>query len=206
MKIAIVCNGWKCRLKENGAFIDSCDYVVRMNRFHLEGFEKYVGSKTSAVSLMITGEGSTSGILGYDPLLKYVAEAKHIWIPDKYRAEHQHQRNRASDHYRKSLDDFLFVDGIVYDRLYHKMSVLCEGKGIAREWFYPDSGMTNIETALYRFPSAEIYVFGFDPHRRHPYKYYWDDSADGFAENEHPQIAESIVFDDYLEKGIVHER
>lgn len=199
MKIAIVCNGWKCRLNQNGSFIDSCDLVLRMNRFNISGYESYVGSKTDVISLMITGEGSTSGILGHGPLLQHAD--KSIWIPDKYRFEHQYQRDRASDHFKKSHDEFLFVDSVIYDRLLNKMVELSD---TTSDCYYPDSGMTNIETCLYRYPGAEIWVFGFDPHRNHPYKYYWTETDEN-AENSHPQVAEAKLFDEYKKQGLIHE-
>ena len=50
MKICIVGNGAGVLTNQNGKFIDSCDLVVRMKNFVLEGFEKNVGSKTDIYS------------------------------------------------------------------------------------------------------------------------------------------------------------
>jgi hypothetical protein len=50
MKICIVGNG-ACALKvENGKLIDSCDEVVRIKNFQIDGFEKYIGNKTTIYS------------------------------------------------------------------------------------------------------------------------------------------------------------
>jgi hypothetical protein len=78
--------------------------------------------------------------------------------------------------------------------------------GDEKEYYYPDSGMTIIESCLYRFPNDELFITGFDPERKYPYKYYWErdnESSDCF--NYHPQKAESILFNEYLNKGLIKE-
>lgn len=50
MKICIVGNGACALNRENGKFIDSCDEVVRIKNFQIEGFEKYIGNKTTIYS------------------------------------------------------------------------------------------------------------------------------------------------------------
>jgi hypothetical protein len=206
MKVAIVCNGIKSVHHENGEFIDSCDVVIRMNRFHLHGFEKYIGSKIDVISLMLTGIGATSGILGYDPLISFVSQASSIWIPDKYRQEHKHSRVRASEHYRIKEEYFVFVDDSVYDALMDRMKTISESLGFPQEHYYPDSGMTLIETCIHRFPGAEIYVTGFDPHRKFEYKYYWEkDNPTTEAFNYHPQKAEAFLYDEYIKLGKIKE-
>ena len=47
MKICIVGNGVTAIKNKNGKFIDSCDEVVRIKNFQTDGFEDYVGTKTT---------------------------------------------------------------------------------------------------------------------------------------------------------------
>lgn len=50
MKIAIVGNGGSVLKNKNGEFIDSCDYVVRIKNFKIDGYEQHVGTKTNIFS------------------------------------------------------------------------------------------------------------------------------------------------------------
>lgn len=204
MKIAIVCNGIKS-IFAKGEVIDSCDHIIRMNRFRIEGYEAFIGSRIDIISLMLTGVGATSGILGFDPLIGYVKKSSAIWIPDKYREEHKESRQRATDHYQLTKD-FEFVDDVVYDNLYNKVKNICEALETPYEWYYPDSGMTIIEKVVKAYPGAEILVAGFDPGRHYMYRYYWEKTdGDSEAFNYHPQIAESILYEHYLKAGKIKE-
>jgi hypothetical protein len=207
MKIVIVCNGYKSAIKENGDFIDSCDRVIRMNNFLIEGWEQYVGKKIDIISMMITGEGATAGLLGSDRLIENYKKCNEVWIPDKYAKSHKKNRDRAREHFNRFKPiEFIFVDPYVYDALYKKMQDISESIGDNHEYYYPDSGMTIIESCLYRFKNCEIYVTGFDPMRKYPYKYYWEKYSDtSNCFNYHPQKAESILYNEYLQKGLIKE-
>lgn len=208
MKIAIVCNGYSASMNKNGSFIDSCDRVIRMNNFLLDGWEEYVGKRVDIISMMITGEGATAGLLGSERLIEHYKRSSEVWIPDKYAKSHKKNRDRAREHFGRFKPlEFVFVDPYVYDQLYDNMKNISET--IFNEFleaYYPDSGMTTIESVLYRFRGAEIYVTGFDPARRFPYKYYWErDLAHSDCFNYHPQKAESFLFNKYLQKGLIKE-
>lgn len=207
MKIAIVGNGIHASFKENGKFIDECDIVIRMNKFVLEGYEHLVGSKISIISLMLTGEGATAGILGHEPLLTYIKKSPVIWIPDKYRIDHIRNRNRALDHFKiESTHCFSFVPDKTYDALMEKLKTLSESAGDFRDHYYPDSGMATIERCIHAFQSAEIFVTGFDPHRKHPSKYYHKlNGEQPEVPNYHPQLAQSLMYDEYIRDGKIRE-
>jgi hypothetical protein len=207
MKIVIIANGYKASIKENGAFIDSCDRVIRMNNFVLNGWEKYVGSKIDIISLMITGEGATAGLLGSERLCEHYKKCNEVWIPDKYAKSHKKQRDRAREHFgRFKPVEFIFIDPYIYDNLLEKMKNISISIGSEQEYYYPDSGMTVIEACLYRFKNAEIFVTGFDPGRNFPYKYYWEkDTNESNCFNNHPQKAENILYKEYLHKGLIKE-
>lgn len=201
-----MCNGIKSIHNKNGSFIDSCDKVIRMNRFHVEGFEEWIGSKIDIISLMLTGDGATSGILGFDPLLNYVPRSTEIWIPDKYREEHHKNRSRASDHFRIKENKFVFVNSDVYDALMKRVEEVSVMLGHPQEYYYPDSGMTLIDSCINTYPDAEIYVAGFDPHRTYEYKYYWEkDLPTTEAFNYHPQKAEAFIYDQYIAEKKIKE-
>ncbi len=207
MKIAIVGNGIHASFKENGKFIDQCDVVIRMNKFVLEGYEHLVGSKIDIISLMITGDGATSGILGHTPLLTYIKKSPIIWIPDKYRIDHIQNRNRTLEHFKiESTHSFSFIKDAVYDSLMEKLKTISEANGDIRNHYYPDSGMTTIERCIVTYPKDEIYVTGFDPHKKHPPKYYHKLNGEQTeVANYHPQLAQSLMFDEYLRDGKIKE-
>lgn len=207
MRIAIVGNGIHASFKENGNFIDQCDIVIRMNKFVLEGYEKFVGSKISIISLMLTGDGATSGILGHEPLCNYIKKSPVVWIPDKYRTDHIGNRNRAMDHFKiEATHCFSFVPDKVYDSLVEKLKNISESNGDVRDHYYPDSGMTTIERCVTSYPNAEIFVTGFDPHKKHPSKYYHKlNGEQSEVPNYHPQLAQSLIMDEYLRDGKIKE-
>ena len=200
MNVAIVCNGVTATRNQNGSFINSCDRIIRMNQFRIQGDERWIGSRIDIISLMITGEGVTSGILGYVGLLEFVPKAKEIWIPDKYRLEHEKSRQRAKDHYRLKPNIFKFVPDGIYDNLHNRVKIESEKLNDVYDFYFPDSGMTIIETCVQLFKGANIFVTGFDPGRKSEYKYYWEkdipvDLAKAF--NSHPQKAEAIIYEEY---------
>jgi len=207
MRVVIVANGYKASLKENGDFINSCDRVIRMNNFLIDGWENYVGNKIDIISMMITGEGATAGLLGSHRLIENYKKCNEVWIPDKYAKGHQPRRARARDHFGRFKPlEFIFVDPYVYDALYNKMKFISESLGNTMEWYYPDSGMTIIEACLYRFKDAEIFVTGFDPARKYPHKYYWEKNLEqSLCFNYPPQMAENVLYNQYLDKGLIKE-
>ena len=207
MKIVIVGNGIGASYQNNGNFIDNCDIVIRMNKFVLEGHRSQIGSKIDYISLMITGEGATAGILGHQPLSEYIKSAKQIWIPDKHRAEHTPNRTRALEHFRLPEDyQFNFVEDGIYDALMSKMKLISESMGDVRDHYYPDSGMTTIEKCVNLYPNDEIYITGFDPHKKHPPKYYHKVNGEKpDILNCHPQLAQSVVYDEYKSIGKLRE-
>jgi hypothetical protein len=202
MQIAIIGNSIKCLSQESGSFIDSCDKVIRINNFVIEPYEKYIGSKTTHISLMITGEGATSGILGNDYLLNLIPnKVNKILIPDKFRSEHLSQIERAKQHFQLPELAFNFIDSIVYDDLYDEMREYCLQRGDIRDHYYPDSGITNIVAAFHRYPDAKIYVKGFDPGREYPGQYYWTKEC----LNYHPQKAELAKYNQLKLSGRVFD-
>jgi hypothetical protein len=207
MKIVIICNGLSASFNDNGPFIDSCDIVIRLNRFVIEGFERYIGSKITIISLMLTGYGATSGIVGYKPLEEYVKRTQSIWIPDKFRAEQHESRVRAMLQYRLPYDyPFKFVRDDIYDKLMMKMQDISTQLNDTHEYYFPDSGMTTIEKVIYFYPSAEIYITGFDPAKRYPSKYYWQkDEVDAVCVNYHPQKAQAVLYEKYIKSGKIRE-
>jgi hypothetical protein len=207
MRIAIVCNGYSAVLNKNGRFINSCDHVIRMNKFRIANHTQWVGSKIDIISLMITGSGVTSGLLGYVGLLEMVPLAKSIWIADKNRPEHIGSRQLAIDHFRLKPNVFKFIPDQVYDNLYDRMKAESEKLGDVRDIYYPDSGMTLIDACVQVFQGAEIYVTGFDPHRKHPFCYYWEQPGGALIDcyNSHPQKAEAVIYDELIRERKIIE-
>ncbi len=81
MKVCIIGNSNRILEGEFGEFIDSCDVVIRMNRFSVdERLSKHVGKKISIISIRATGEGVSKELADHIPK-KYFDECNEIWIP-----------------------------------------------------------------------------------------------------------------------------
>lgn len=158
-KLAIIGNGKSALEHASGELIDSCDEVLRMNSFEIEGFEACVGSKTTIYGLVpyygglakVLESRTADSVKGVKQIWssrpKDMAEEKFYLVPEKL-----------------NLDvPIIHTPDELWESLkneYNKVSVrnsLRTNRGKL-----PPSGLVFINMALSIFKDWEIYAKGFD--------------------------------------------
>lgn len=181
MRVCIVGNSPSVLEKETGEFIDSCDRVVRINDFQVEGYEKHVGSK---LDIVCYGFSSINKIRKKD-----VESANEVWCCRPFDGKRRHVAKR-----RIGTDD-----GIVGPSPEAWAAMVEVVKDHPRA--QPSSGLATIGMCFERFPGAEIYIVGFD-HEKYKKHYFDPDFIDDDGEPGHDWDAEMF----YILKCVVDGR
>ena len=100
--IAIVGNSEILKQKVYGKIIDNFDFVVRFNRSPVNGFERYVGSKTS---LRVCGEGVFESQKYEVPGLEYIDE-KANYIKNLKNSNILVLHNNKENYYKSNLEKY----------------------------------------------------------------------------------------------------
>lgn len=160
MKVAVICNGESAIKAPNGKFIDGCDSVIRVNKFVVQGYEKYIGSKIDICCAK------------WHKIPSDIDRANEIWFPHPEPPTTWHalggsQQITVEDHNRNLNSKKL--GNVNVNFLANKDRLLLDDHfkiGI------PSIGIIAIQMALSRF-SDPIYVTGFDFMMS---GWYWDGS------------------------------
>lgn len=149
--ICIVGNSGNLLKEELGKKIDSCDVVVRIQKFKIQGFEKHVGTKTSIFA---------SAWRGIDKVKKSIALSQvdinniQIWCPFPLVGIRYKTcvgivgKEKASKCVRPTKDLYDNIVNKIYSNYWTKK---------------PSSGIMTIAIAKHIFPKDNIYICGFDP-------------------------------------------
>jgi hypothetical protein len=199
MKICIVGNGGGALKNKNGKFIDLCDEVVRIKNFKTDGFEQYVGSKTTIYSSKWFAWFDR--VIHDKPLKFNFLDDVHtlmFMFPDKeesldfseytllYKQLQLHNElvigNRDWDAHLHCLNLFNIQDkSIIYFSL-KDVEELCinklkiNGRNYIRpgnKIVEPTCGARTVFKILQIYPNAEIFLTGFDCFQS---GWYWDHS------------------------------
>jgi len=155
-KILLIGNGSSIEDKKIGEYIDNnFDVVVRFNRAKTEGFEEYVGSKTSIWAI-------------HDLRITLVDNN----ILNKYDKITFVCPNFKYNNFKKIFDNkFKYIDKnkviLISSDYENKIKNNQEGWNNA----FPTTGFLNILWALDYYKDDQIYIYGFD-HVSKDYKYY----------------------------------
>jgi|10_taG_2_1085330.scaffolds.fasta_scaffold43452_2 hypothetical protein len=145
--VCVVGNSSNLLKEDMGSKIDSCDVVIRIQRFKLAGFEKHVGSKTTIASLAWRNYSRIKNSIEYSNI--DINKTK-LW------SAHPLVRSRAScaisvlghNNILQPTSDFY---NSIIDKLY------------SNHWRkVPSSGIMTIELARNYFQNDDIYICGFD--------------------------------------------
>jgi len=167
MNIAIIGNG-ECALNsKNGEFIDSCDLVVRLGNFIIQGYEKYIGTKTDIyVARWFKSKSRPSSF--FSPL-------KEIWIPRTYETREENYDNLIKEYNIKNKIKYIpkeltFQYKAQYPFRLIKETVSSRGNK-ELHCCLPDSGIVAIDMAKYYYNNSKIYIAGYDNCTT---GYYWE--------------------------------
>ena len=199
MKVCVVGNGASALNNKNGKFIDTCDVVIRMKHFELDGYTDYVGSKTDIYSSRWFSwtdafrnkpekwKDIINGVSEYwfmfcDPYMSYTPDTQYVsnYIEYVFKNDVAEKNGNVSVH-EKNISKFnLSIEKIKY----MPYNVICELAGelnlptdIIHDKYNnngiiePSAGVRTLAMALDRF-EKNIYITGFDSFLNS--SWYWD--------------------------------
>lgn len=184
MSVVIVGNGLGCLNKENGAFVDTCDTVLRIGRAVTKGYERYVGTKMDIYySCLDKWPFETTPDNELAEIKELLGKAKSIWISnelfsDEYANQEHDNKSLQEQIVRYKKMSFYFERySVNKSKVYslHESIIryqkLLSGQLAGNSYVYPTSGYSCIESILELYPNQSIYIMGFDGFRS---GWYWD--------------------------------
>jgi len=159
-KICIVGNSPNVFENECGEFIDSCDYVIRINDFETKKeYNKFVGSKTDIASYSFS---PANGNIKEEIIKNNI---KNIWCC-------RLREDKRISIAKTKLPNSFSLKSMVWA----EKKVWLKASGVVQEHWrgQPSSGLSTVEMAYFRFPNSKIYLHGFD--RDQHKKHYFDSS------------------------------
>ena len=145
--VCIVGNSRNLLSQELGNKIDSCDDVIRIQKFKREGFEKHVGSKITVASLSWKDVPQMRDFIEYGNIDINSVE---LWAPHKLEGERLHTAMSILGHaniFAASRETYSSVVRELYSNFWTKK---------------PSTGIMTIVLALQKFHDRKIYICGFD--------------------------------------------
>lgn len=198
MKIAIIGNGSTAIKNENGKFIDNCDLVLRIKNFQLNGYEKWVGSKTDwyaskwfcwfdrvtfePLPMLFTKNIKTFMFMFFDPLTtyqnfnsNYVNLYSNLQLKNEFPLSNGNMEihKRYIEYYGLNDKNIIYMEPTDIEELAVRELRLSEKnydkKG--NKLVEPTVGIRSIYKMLKLYPNAEIFISGFDGFVT---SWYWD--------------------------------
>lgn len=194
MKISVIGNGECVKTKRVGSDIDSCDRVVRINKFVVDGYEEFVGSRLDIYC------SKWHKIMFREP--EFISRHNEFWFPHPEPPTQwgspggtgtittsQHEQNKNILNINDDKIKFLPTPAI---ELLDTKFKLAE----------PSVGIVALVMARYLYPEAEIYVTGFDGLSS---GWYWDSTHDCLESCRNSVMLERVFYREYIEQDNVYE-
>jgi hypothetical protein len=149
--ICVIGNSPNVLEEELGEKIDSCDVIIRIQKFKTRGFEKYVGSKTTVVAFAWRDVKQIMSCIDYAAL---DIDSTIFWSTYPLIHGHVHERHETVAHIlghtnilQPSSELYMKVLNEHYSDFWNKR---------------PSSGIMTIELALQEYSNHQIFICGFD--------------------------------------------
>ena len=149
MSVVLVGNGSGVLNGEYGEQVDSCDRIIRMNSFKIDGYEKHVGKR-----LDIYGCGKQY----FKRSPEFLAQFSERWHPC-LREKEPHpfvNPNTITKLWSPQIRTH-FIEPATFRRL-----VKAAKRAEPDAWWGPSSGLRFINMVFDTWPLAQIYIIGFD--------------------------------------------
>ncbi len=224
MNIVVVGNGRSDVMRGN--LIDSFDYVVRMGSCCIDGYEHYVGTKTSMLRsswdrFFGKKEDGThefvSKIIGFtdflflEPYFEPFYETMHfgnvyhlykIFNKPRFLQKRFISIKNERILHEMFIREHLSQKNIFYYNIKDRVSLFCEYNSMYndRVLHMPSAGLFTIDYIVKTFTDSDIYITGFDGFKT---KYYWRSNDEYF--DSHSSIKEQLYLKKLLTKGIIKE-
>lgn len=184
--ILIVGNSCEILNKKLGEKIDKFNSVVRVGKYNLAGFERYVGNKTDIVSTIYYN------IRESDKDKKLIL-VNHYDLDDKTRVIPTINLNLNNVIHTHTRNDDQEIADFFKTNLSHNINVYNNNFSL---------GFRTIFLVLKLFPHLKIYIHGFDFFKS---GYYFNPNHNRNIANKHPYIYERICVKRLVSKNKIYE-
>ena len=147
LSVCIVGNSGNLLSQELGDKIDSCDDVIRIQKFKREGFEKHVGSKLTIASLSWVDVPQMKDFIEYGNININSIE---LWAPHMLEGKRFNTAMSILGHtniFSATRETYNNIINELYSDFWTKK---------------PSTGIMTIVLALQKFHDRKIYICGFD--------------------------------------------
>lgn len=164
MKIIIVGNSASLLTKTNGTVIDTFDKVIRLNKFKITSYEKYVGTKTDIYcSKWLNMSQNIDNLLCIKTLWLPYPKPPHWWTSQGNFLEQT--REQSEKNALKYNVNPIYLSPKGAEDINLTFNKTC----------HPSTGLICLKIATEQFPNEEIYYTGFDAFST---GWYWEPSRD----------------------------
>ena len=186
-KVAVVGNGPFHR--EWGDFIDGCDIVIRFNTFVVEGFERYVGSKTTIWCFASNHEKIC--LRHNDYLNQHNVNMKQIWVVRRIG--------------RKQITPNSKFYGIAKNRGVELSILMFDEQLTGREVGvrFPSTGIVALRRAMIECEGMPIYLFGFNGFQKNEKLHYFSPDGQFPPQGGHNGLKETAYVRHKIAEGAV---
>lgn len=189
MKVVVVGNS-ACNLnKKNGQLIDDFDIVIRLNKFKILGYEKYVGSKCDIYC---------SKWLNMSYNINILNQFKNIWLPypkpPNWWTSDGNFKEVSEQEHKKYIKKYNLNENIIS---YLPIECLNEFESIFKKVCQPSTGLIAISMAINLFKNCTIKYTGFDAFST---GWYWDPNYNCLKNMKNSILFEKIYMNKIKEK------
>ena len=164
-KICVVGNGPSATRNMNGAFIDSCDQVVRIGNCDVMNFSRHVGSKTTIYAGRWKKlENNVNLCKVCDQIWLLYPEPPHNWNSNHMGDESISRNDVSIARMKITKSKIKYIPSSLIDlyKTIYTSSILPKVSDIACGFNIPASGNVVVDMVVDAFPGFEIYITGFD--------------------------------------------
>ncbi|MFO7561777.1 MAG: glycosyltransferase family 29 protein [Enhygromyxa sp.] len=168
MKVVVIGNSRDILARDNGAAIDACDLVIRLNSFKTDGVERHVGRRVDVVSICLAPWVVANALVH---AAEQIARAPAIWTPSWRGHAEDHEVTAAMATCRRPVSDLVFADDTGHAKLIQDLYAEFHRRAEARpgpktqapdgKRLLPTTGFLTVHLARARFPSAALFITGF---------------------------------------------
>jgi len=192
MNVIIIGNGATALNSRKQEFIDNSEVVIRMNNFRIEGFERFVGTKTSIYSCSqeylqtIPFSPEARKAYAQSKTDHYLKQAGQVLNTDRAQLIAKQVEKHGIEEFKESLYQGFLPPAIKTEELqeiwylFQKtpmgLNFPFESKLVTEsspDWKMYSTGHRTLLFALNQYPQANIFVTGFDHFMKSGW--YWDD-------------------------------
>lgn len=183
MKVVVIGNGESALNNKNGEFIDSCDRVIRINKFVINGYEEYVGTKVDVYCAKWH-----KIIHRKNDFLQLQNE---FWFPYPEPPTMWGALGGIIQHDVETHTNYLKQKNIENKQIKFLPNVTRESLDKNFKGVEPSVGVVAIEMAMHYFDNYDVYITGFDGMQT---GWYWDRAHDCTSDCRNSIIYEKMYF------------